>query len=171
MNFSIEPIQIKDIKEVRNVAKSTWESTYNNIIPKSIQKDFLEYAYSDEIMNNRVNNDYFYVVRIKNHIVGFAEFSRINDKKVEIKAIYLLPKYQRNGIGKSLIQRAISDMKNVEHLIVDVEKENKIGNEFYLRNGFKIDLEFIEDFNGHSLNTLKMSLTLNPDSNFYIYEN
>ncbi|MER2000689.1 MAG: GNAT family N-acetyltransferase, partial [Lysinibacillus sp.] len=67
-----------NIKDVQKIAKISWNNTYEGIIPLSIQNSFLQNAYSDEMMKQRLENSYMYVAQVEGEIVGFANFSRVD---------------------------------------------------------------------------------------------
>lgn len=150
-----------DIKEVKNVAKITWNATYEGIIPTKVQNNFLKSAYNDERMKQRLENSFLFVAEVDGKIVGFANFSPVReDGKVELGAIYLYPEYQGNGIGTALLQEGITDLQGIKEIYINVEKDNKIGKTFYEAKGFEIVKEFDDEFDGHILKTVRMVLRI-----------
>lgn len=161
MNFIIREMNRDDIKQVQNVAKVSWNSTYEGIIPVKIQENFLQLAYSDEMMEKRLTKSIMCVAEIENKILGFANFSPVNNEgESELSAIYLHPNYQKNGIGTALLEHGITTLKHVKKIYIDVEKDNKLGRIFYQAKGFKTIKEFDDDFDGHILKTVRMCLNL-----------
>ncbi|WP_132746362.1 GNAT family N-acetyltransferase [Scopulibacillus darangshiensis] len=149
----------RDIQHVQQVAKTSWNHTYEGIIPLDIQEGFLKYAYNDEMMQRRLEGSHLFVSEVDKGIVGFANFSTVNeDGEVELSAIYLYPEYQGKGIGTSLLQEAIKNLEGPKKVFVNVEKENKIGIAFYKSKGFKVVTEFDDNFDGHILKTVRMVL-------------
>ena len=95
MGFVIREVVREDIKQVQDIAKESWHATYEGIIPREIQDNFLQAAYSNEMMERRLNSSFLYVAEVENKIVGFANFSPVNHEgQVELSAIYLSPVYQ-----------------------------------------------------------------------------
>lgn len=161
MSLIIRKAETKDIGLVQQVAKVSWNATYDGIIPNEIQENFLQSAYSNEMMERRVKNSLFLIAEIGDEIVGFANFSPVREKgEVELGAIYLSPKYQGKGIGTALLQKGIQLLAGVKKVFINVEKENEIGKTFYQAKGFKIHSEFDDDFDGHILKTIRMVLTV-----------
>lgn len=161
MSFVIREMLKEDIKQVQDVAEKSWHSTYDGIIPRNIQENFLKAAYSDEMMENRLKGSFIFVAEMENKVVGFANFTRVNDEgKSELSAIYLYPDLQARGIGTALLQKGIEKLHNVKEIYIDVEKENKIGKTFYKAKGFKIIKEYEDNFDGHILKTVQMCLTV-----------
>src|SRR5699024_12786399 len=55
----------KDMKQIQDIAKTTWHATYDGIIPRDIQDHFLEKAYSLQMMKQRLKQPYFFVAEVK----------------------------------------------------------------------------------------------------------
>lgn len=161
MNFIIREMLIEDTKQVQDVAKRSWNATYEGIIPNSIQENFLKGAYNDEMMQKRLSHSLLLVAEAENKIVGFANFSPVNEKgQTELSAIYLYPEYQGHGIGSALLDKGIIMLGNLKEVHLDVEKDNTIGTNFYKAKGFKIVDEYDDNFDGHILKTVRMVLIL-----------
>src|SRR5699024_7448846 len=136
----------EDIEQVQEVARNSWSTTYEGIIPYQIQENFLNRAYNDEMMEKRVGQSYIFVAEKENRIVGFANFTPVNNEgQSELSAIYLDQDFQGEGIGTALLQRGIKELENLKELYLDVEKENTIGKAFYDSNGFKTEKERSEE--------------------------
>lgn len=83
-----------------------------------------------------------YVYDQEGQIKGFV--SLVKDT---LAAIFVSPDYQGTGIGKQLLAKA-KEVRN--NLNLCVYKENHQSIEFYKKNGFKIELEQIDEQTGHS---------------------
>ncbi|AND41422.1 GNAT family N-acetyltransferase [Cytobacillus oceanisediminis] len=159
MGYLIRKMEQEDIKQVQEVAKTTWNATYEGIIPLEVQEKFLNSAYNDDRMMQRLGRSTLYVAEIEGRVVGFANFSQVReDGKVELGAIYLYPEQQGNGIGSALLQKGIKDLEGVNKIYINVEKDNKIGKTFYEAKGFEVVKEFDDEFDGHILKTIRMVL-------------
>lgn len=145
-----------DISAIQQIAKISWHDTYEGIIPIEIQDLFIERSYSNAMMMKRLEKTSVYVAIHNDRIVGFANFTRIdNDGDVELTAIYLLPSHQYLGYGKQLLTEGLQNIQDAHQLLVYVESENQKGRAFYERNSFKCIEEFDEFFEGHPLSTAK----------------
>lgn len=159
MELVIRKVIQEDIRRIQDIARKSWHATYEGIIPKNIQENFLNSAYSDQMMENRLNHSLVYVAEHDQHVVGFANYSPINQNgEVELSAIYIYPEYQGTGIGTALLRAGIDEIDGVKSIFIDVEKENKIGKNFYIAKGFTVIKEFDDDFDGHMLKTVRMML-------------
>ena len=145
-----------DIAAVQQIAKITWNDTYEGIIPATIQELFIERSYSSAMMMQRLEKTAVYVALHEDTIVGFANFTRIDeDGDAELTAIYMLPSHQHLGYGKKLLSAGLKNISSANQLLVYVESENKKGRAFYERNNFTCMEEFDEIFEGHPLSTAK----------------
>jgi ribosomal protein S18 acetylase RimI-like enzyme len=161
MNFHIRSMHSGDIQEVKQVAKRSWNDTYEGVIPLEIQECFLKSAYNDEMMQKRLESSFIYVSEVDGKIVGFANFSPVTeDGRTELLAIYLSPEHQGKGIGTALLNEGLKNLEGAKGVFVNVEKENKIGKTFYQAKGFKVVSEFDDDFDGHTLKTVRMVLKM-----------
>lgn len=159
MEFTIRNMEVDDIPQVQHVARTSWHSTYEGIIPIDIQESFLQYAYSDDMMRKRIEQSFIYVSEVAGQVVGFAAFSPVQeDGKAELAAIYFYPEYQGKGMGTALLQAGIKHSIGMKELFINVEKENEVGTAFYRAKGFEVVSEFDDDFDGHILKTVRMAL-------------
>ena len=159
MIAKIRKMRHEDTEQVQDVAKTSWNATYEGIIPLGIQEKFLKSAYNDERMKQRLERSFIFIAEFNGRVVGFANFSPVKDDgKVELGAIYLYPEYQGKGIGSALLQQGIKDLEGIKEIYINVEKDNKVGKTFYDAKGFKVIKEFDDDFDGHILKTVRMVL-------------
>ena len=158
----IRKAELRDSKDIQHIAKVTWNATYEGLIQEEVQTNFLNMAYSDEMMIRRVEKTALYVAEMDKRAVGFANFSNVDPQtgSAELAAIYLLPDYQNRGLGTLLLEKGLRDLSDASVLYVHVEKDNESGKRFYEAKGFTLVDEFTEDFNGHPLRTLKLALDL-----------
>ena len=152
----IRKMTVEDIPQVQIVARESWYDTYDGIIPRYIQDDFLASAYSDANMVRRVKRSHAFVGLIDDNIVGFANFSYVKDDGTsELAAIYLLPVAQGKGLGTNLLEQGLV-LPNIKAIELSVKKDNASGLNFYLAKGFKQIDSFKEDYAGNELETVRM---------------
>lgn len=93
-------------------------------------------------------------------MLGFANFSNKKENgDVELAAIYLHPDHQKQGLGSALLAFGCKQL-NPEHVFVEVESDNIKGKSFYEKKGFNVVDTFDDNFDGHILKTVRMSLNL-----------
>ena len=159
MDLIIRKMLEADIPDVQYVAKKSWNATYQGIIPEDVQNRFLKVAYSDEMLKKRLDQIIF-VAEHDEKIIGFINLKETEQPNTyDLSAIYLLPDYQGKRIGSRLIAHSTEPIKNFEKIFLEVEKDNINAVNFYKKLGFKIVDEYNDDFDGHILRTLRMSLS------------
>ncbi|WP_102028993.1 GNAT family N-acetyltransferase [Salirhabdus sp. Marseille-P4669] len=159
MHIVIREAKANDIKQIQDIAKKSWHATYEGIIPNAVQERFLQSAYSDEMMKKRLLGSFLFVAEVEKKVVGFANFSPVKEiGEVELGAIYIYPEYQGMGIGSHLLHKGIHHIDGVQSIYINVEKDNTIGRTFYEAKGFQLVEEFDDDFDGHTLKTVRMVL-------------
>ncbi|CAH0118257.1 MULTISPECIES: GNAT family N-acetyltransferase [unclassified Paenibacillus] len=154
--MQIRKATIEDIQAIRNIAVTAWESTYRSIIPPEVQQSFLDHAYSNEMLSNRMDNTLFFLAICENKIVGFINYFVTKNDLVELSAFYIDPLFQRKGIGTQLFEKMIGECKVGTEIVCDVETDNAIGMSFYQKKGFRIEKQYVDHFLGHDLKTTRM---------------
>lgn len=157
--ISIRTLTEKDIKQVQDVVTLSWNDTYKQSIPYTIQMRFLDEAYSEEALIDRIHHSHFFIAEKNECIVGFANFSCIDDSgQVELGALYLNPNFKRQGIGTVLFETGLERIGDVKRVLVHVEKHNESAQAFYQKMGFTYVKEFTELFYGHPLQSVQLML-------------
>jgi len=151
----------KDMNIVQDIAITTWHATYSSIIAGALKHHYLKKAYSNQMMKQRLKQPYFFVAEFNGDVVGLAQFT-VADKHgmTELVAIYLYPEYQGKGIGSAFLEKGIEYLEHANEIQLNVEKDNRQGRRFYEAKGFIVIDEYEEDFAGHILNTIRMSLKI-----------
>jgi len=131
-----------EYSEITDISIKTWKESYQDII----DANFLDNISSEERLKGRIQwlsePEKYSIVAVSNSkIVGFCDFgiSRyFQYGKGEIYAIYVLPEYQKKGIGYLLIQEAVNRLKDknlVPCVIFSLEK-NLVAQKLYTKMGF-----------------------------------
>jgi len=154
----IRKAKLDDIPEIQQIAKETWHHTYEGLIPRQIQDEFIDSAYSDKNMPLRVEKTILLVAVLNEKVLGFSNFFLKNQQQAELGAIYIYPQEQGKGIGTKLLDAGIKELNSISELFVEVERGNKAGEDFYEAKGFNLVEEYDENFYGHMLKTKRMIL-------------
>lgn len=153
-----------DIKAVQEIAYASYRTTYKDMLPIQVQADFLLLAYSVERLQQRMKSSIFYVAERRNMIVGFANFSRIDQQgNSELLAIYIEEKNQRQNIGTALLNKLSIDYASVITITANLEAENIAGMNFAKSKGFYTIEKFIDDFQGVYLNMKRIKQFVRRD--------
>ena len=111
-----------------------------------------------EIENERV---FFHVAKSENGtIVGLLTAGRPSDDIIYIGRLYVLPGYQRQGIGGTLLDACVAAYPEAQLLRLEVEEQNEKGLAFYRKRGFREISRKEEELEGISLAVVEMEKKL-----------
>ena len=155
MNIIIEKAKNEQCLEILTLNKKGWYQAYNHIVDNKEMEEHFEYKFSNEGIErfkhyiDKSQNFYVALDKENKKILAYIDFGMCKwDLKYkefgEIYAIYVLPEYQRYGIGQTLLDFAVNCFKqnNVKKILLTTFKKNIIGLNFYKKNDFYIEKEF-----------------------------
>ena len=89
-----------------------------------------------EILDNNFTN--YFTYEIDNIPVAFIHYTCLYER-AELIDIAVLPKYENQGIGSSLMRHMINDCqkRGIENITLEVRKDNHKAIHLYEKNGFK----------------------------------
>ena len=105
-------------------------------------KDFLDQE-ADNVRNVYMAFAETWVSEVDGSVVGFIAL--IDN---EIGGLFLDPKYHGKGLGKALVDKAVTEKGP---LVVEVFKENVIGRRFYDAYGFQFSEQFVHEATGQAV--------------------
>ena len=145
MKWNVEKSKKEDCKAIAEFVTRTWNETYRGIV----NDEFLDNLENTEEKRyiNAINNfdekfNMQYIIKKDNKIIAYLKLSKIKDDEykeyIELQSLYVLKEYQKNGIGKELIQKAFNEAKKAGYkkMIIGCLEENK-SNGFYKKMGGK----------------------------------
>ncbi len=157
----IRPMMEKDITAVQHIARATWKDTYINMLPESVQQQFLDYTYSTPMVEMMMKKTELLIAETNGIPVGFLCRTRVDyDGDAELTALYILPEYQRQGVGMQLFRMALARLDNAVQLFVYVDDLNDQAKAFYEKMGFTLLDVFDEEFEGVPVETAQYVYTL-----------
>lgn len=132
----------KDFNAIRDLALKGWYFAYSHIPKKELNKKVCEY-YSNENLGGYLKNikkgaDFFLLAFNKKNLIGFVHLG-FKKGEAELFRLYIDPKLIGMGLGKKLLFLGENFLKKnkARKYFTFVNKYNKTGLNFYLRNGFK----------------------------------
>lgn len=163
----IRPATPQDMEGIRAVAYGTWADTYQDLIPREVQRQLLAAWYAPEALRATLihSEGTLLVAEEAGAVCAFAQMNLIRPGVAELARLYVLPGYQRAGLGRSLFEAALGALRQREGPVgvveVQVEEGNWKGRSFYERMGFR-PLERREEPlpDGGSLHTVRYRLDL-----------
>ena len=135
-----------DLPQIAQIARVTWDVTYNDTIAPENRREFLERAYTLENLQLAINTlgHWFYVVELKNEVVGFGHFLKRyhpHQARAELIRLYVLPDFQNLSIGHTILQTGFAALAQagIEQCFVSVQASNAMARRFYERHGFSFN--------------------------------
>ena len=145
-NIEITDASPEDVVGMREVYYKSWLETYPNEeygITKDDIEDKFKVSSTAESIKKRAENieslpesEKMFIAKDGNRIVGVCRVLRRPDKN-QLQAIYVLPEYQEQGIGKKFWAKAQDFFDNEKDTIVQVATYNTNAIEFYKKLGFE----------------------------------
>lgn len=137
-----------DFEKIYEVALEAWNYTYKNIYTPSKIKNYVDKYYSIKALQKQFpliekREIFFEVAEEDKSIIGFCNIELKDNNKAELLRIYLKPSFIGKGVGKMLLLlgEEFLILKGIKKLYCFAHKENKLGRQFYLKNGFEITSE------------------------------
>ncbi|MGN7409411.1 N-acetyltransferase family protein [Sporosarcina sp. SAFN-010] len=131
--MQIRTANLDDAQGIAKVHVDSWRTTYKGIIPDDFLNN-LSYEQRTQLWKKNIEREDDYVFIAENsegEIIGFADAwkreDNLTEKSGDLTSIYLLEKYQGNGIGKKLLKELFNHFKQMgyEKVLVEVLEENK----------------------------------------------
>jgi len=143
--ITIQKPNKEDVKDIQQVFYKTWLATYPNSdigitvedIEERFKNRFSEKAIQKRLddISNKNSDKLFLVAKDNNEVVGVCRVIK-EDKLNKLEAIYVLPEFQGQGIGKMFWIEALKFWNNDKIIIVQVASYNSNAIRFYERLGF-----------------------------------
>ena len=134
----IERARLEDISAIKRVLNDTWRATYAHILPPGIIEHITTAWHAPTVLTQEVQNPtlFFGVARTEaEYVVGLVT-ARVSDEVLMVNRLYVVPDYQRQGIGQQLLQASYEAFPACQRVRLGVEVQNHIGVAFYRRQGF-----------------------------------
>lgn len=127
----------KDISAIQLIVYVTWNDTYDGMIPREVQDDYLSLEYANETLEENIENEEYWVVCDGDLIVGFMR-AYIEEGVGVLRTIYILPTSQNAGFGRDMVLSIESLFQgHVPYYIADILFGSMRAREFFESLGFK----------------------------------
>ena len=139
----------KDLTLLSDLSKRTFLSAFKHLNTAENMQAYLDKAYCPEQLLRELNNPYsaFYTAFDDETPVGYIKVNEaqaqtdIHDEaSLELERIYLLKDFLGLGLGKELLEKAISigNNKKKRYVWLGVWEKNEKAIAFYQKNGFVV---------------------------------
>lgn len=147
MMINLRKCGLADVKELQLVSYETFQDTFSHQNSPENMKSYLNKAYTIEQLRNELSNEFsqFFFVLTDDKIAGYlkvnineAQTEEMGDEALEIERIYIRTKFQKQGLGKYLLEKAMSIAVefNKTKVWLGVWERNQNAIAFYKRMGF-----------------------------------
>ena len=141
-DLALRALQETDVQAVYEVAFEAWHSSYKDIYPAEFIHNFVQTNYAPAgllrlVPRIQAGHQFFHVALSQSSVVGFCHIAETRHG-MELLRIYLRPSYIGQGIGRALLHQgeAFITAQGSSTYCCFVHKENALGKNFYVRNGF-----------------------------------
>jgi len=142
MEILIRPWQKEDFPVIRRILWESWIDAYSSFIPEEDLRAYLEATYQTASLSHLYDSAFIhgFIGEADGKAVGFArtQFHK-NENRLYLASLYLLPAFQKKGIGGSLLQAAEgkAGAYGLTELWVGVMVQNEAAGRWYERKGFR----------------------------------
>jgi ribosomal protein S18 acetylase RimI-like enzyme len=143
----IRPAAAVDIQQVRQILVETWHDTYDAIIGHDRVAEITGQWHAPELLAKQLQSPgtSFLVAAHESELVGHAFANSPQPPIVLLLRLYVLPRWQRRGIGSRLLDAVIQAYPGSTALRLSVEADNLKGVSFYRTHGFQLRREQVEE--------------------------
>jgi len=132
-----------DVPAIQTVALEAWHYTYREIFDAQFIEDFVARNYSPQAilaLLPRIDSGemFFHVALQEKKLLGFCNMA-ISGQEGHLLRIYLLPSQLGQGLGRRLLELGEIFIRShqLSKYSCFVHKDNRIGKNFYMKNGFR----------------------------------
>jgi ribosomal protein S18 acetylase RimI-like enzyme len=149
MTVNIIKCTHKDLPLLQQISHETFYDTFKNQNSTENMNAYLEKAFSLNQLEQELSNHFtqFYFVTVNQEVTGYlkinmndAQSEKMGDDALEIERIYLKSGYQKLGLGKHLLNKALETAveNNKKKVWLGVWEKNENAIAFYERMGFHL---------------------------------
>ena len=148
--------QIGDIPGIRSVLAVTWRDTYSSFLSESFIERVSTGWHAPKVLEDELSrlSTFLGVAERSSHeIIGIIT-AHLHEDLLWIARLYVLPGFQRQGIGKQLIEASYRAFPQARQARLEVEEQNAKGRSFYRSVGFReVDVK-TDEFAGTKVNSV-----------------
>lgn len=147
MTITLKKCTFEDLHKLKEISYETFDETFKHQNSPENMNTYLDRAFSLTQLEKElsITSSQFFFVYLNNEVAGYlkvnvddAQSEKMDEESLEIERIYVRNKFQKHGLGKLLLNKAIeiameSDKKKI-WLGVWEKNENAII--FYKKMGF-----------------------------------
>ena len=147
MTINIKKCTLEDSRKLQEISYETFNETFKDQNSPENMKAYLERAFNLKQLEKELSNisSQFFFVYFNNEVAGYlkvntndAQSEEMGDESLEIERIYIRNKFQKHGLGKYLLNKAmeIAMERNKKKIWLGVWEKNENAIAFYKKMGF-----------------------------------
>ncbi|NTU27176.1 GNAT family N-acetyltransferase [Bacillus tequilensis] len=147
MTINIKKCSREDAKILQEISVETFNDTFKDQNSPGNMKVYLESAFNSNQLEKELSNMYsqFFLVYFHHDIAGYlkintndAQSEKMGDDSLEIERIYVKSHFQKHGLGKYLLNKAIEIAmeRKKKKIWLGVWEKNENAIAFYKKMGF-----------------------------------
>jgi len=148
----------EDVPGIENVLAVTWRDTYSTFLSEASIDQVTAEWHSPRVLEAEVTRPSTYIgvaTSVPTGIVGMIS-AHSQSEVLFVARMYVLPEFQRRGIGDRMMNEARLAFSQTRRLRLDVEEQNPKGRAFYRKLGFREVEVRADDIAGTKLNLVVM---------------
>jgi ribosomal protein S18 acetylase RimI-like enzyme len=148
--FFVRTAAERDLAKVSELLSETWHATYDALYGAEKVSEIAARWHSVTALKARLERkDSEFVVADDGKALagmGYAAMAKDRPKTAILHQLYVLPQYQREGIGRDMFAELETCFPDAEKMQLHIEKDNLPAVSFYERLGFEKIGETVDDF-------------------------
>lgn len=157
----IERAAAQDLPTIKEVLRETWHDTYASLLPKTAIESLTSQWHAPELLSEQMQNpEIYFAIARDGAVVAGVITARKKDDAIVVDRLYVLPQYQRRGIGRQLLESSYGTFRGAQRVRLTVEAQNRKGVSFYAKQGFRETARISEEVAGAHLENVVMERPL-----------
>ncbi len=147
MTIVIKKCNYEDLQILQEISIETFNDTFREQNSPENMQAYLERAFNSKQLEKELSNisSQFFFVYFNNEVAGYlklntndAQSEEMGDESLEIERIYVKNKFQKHGIGKYMLNKAVEIARdcNKKKIWLGVWEKNENAVAFYKKMGF-----------------------------------
>ncbi|KKI89336.1 GNAT family acetyltransferase [Bacillus sp. SA1-12] len=147
MTINIKKCTLEDSRKLQEISYETFNETFKHQNSPENINSYLERAFNIKQLEKELSNNssQFFLVYFNNEVAGYlkvntndAQSEEMGDESLEIERIYIKNKFQKQGLGKYLLNKAMETAikSNKKKIWLGVWEKNENALAFYKKMGF-----------------------------------
>ena len=147
MTINIKKCTLDDLRKLQEISYETFNDTFKDQNSPENMNAYLEKAFNLKQLEIELSNisSQFFFAYYNNDVAGYlkvnvndAQSEEMGDESLEIERIYIKKKFQKHGLGKYMLNKAmeVAMERNKRKVWLGVWEKNENAIAFYKKMGF-----------------------------------